>query len=157
MRIFQTPKDSATGIKLAEIRTRAKQCKDAAVQLQNELGAKQSRKAYFVAFGGISMFIFEIGAIIPQGLRKNKYGEYEPSDSKKGREISEKMRKLPTIETKEINSIFGITDNFGKCIGWDFGLKDFYVIKTDESWDDVIMPTDCLEITFGQFELMEKE
>lgn len=151
---FITPKTSETGKKFKKVSGKATECFEAQKKLAEELGASKWRPTRMVAYGGISSFVFDETPDKKTWKRINicvSDCEYMPKlSSKKGKEIMDRINKLPIVSVAELNDCIGFKVPFFKTIGFANNNGKYYGFSIGETWD-ITPPADCEEVTLSKY------
>lgn len=151
---FITERTSKTGLKFTEVVKKMKEVRETTIKFAKKHGFKSWRPGHFTVVGGIS----SIEYLTPPDLKvwkKVNENEYMPRlNSKKGKEIRDEMKALPSVHPNDLNGCIGF-DQMWSTIGFNQGNKKYYGISVKEEWD-IKMPKDCKEITTTEYKKLFK-
>ncbi len=152
---FITKTNSETGKKFQVISKKAEEALKSEKALSKELGFKQWRGGYWMAFGGFSSVIFDNPP--DKKLWKSVNGnEWMPRlTSKEGKAIAAKLAATPRVGVDELNKCIGFNGAPFKRIGFAQGNKQYFGFKIDENWK-VKIPKDCEEVTTTKYNQLFK-
>jgi len=144
-------KTSPTGQKLQAIIDECNACQRASSDLSNQLGGSAYRRGSFVLAGGISAISFKETPGGNHWIYRPQYDDYVPNRrTKKGKEIYNQFKNLPSITPKPLNAIFNLNEWFNHP-GVTTSKDAFGLTIKDEWIDQITIPDDCVEITVTQF------
>ena len=153
---FITRKNSDTGKKFQALEDEFEKCFQAQVALSEELGFESWRDAYWHK-GGISAVIFTTPP--DKALWKNVNGsrrEWLPKrNTKAGSELGKKFDILPKVALSELNKCIGFRSNMNS-IGLATQNDEYFGIMAKDEWE-IIIPTDCEEVTVTRFNQLFKK
>lgn len=149
---FKTLKTSETGKKIASVLKRKTEAENEAEKLVAEIGATKHADGYWAVFGGISRVDFEEDP--DSKLWKREHDGWLPKrNTKKGKEIYNKIKALPVVNRFEVNEAVGFKGGPFKCIGLNWLHEYYYGFAVGDDWD-FTPPEDCIEITVTEYKAM---
>ena len=151
---FITEKNSETGKKFQKIMDKLDVCRKDQKALADKYGFTSWRRAYWKAAGGISSVIFPKGATIDTKVWKQIKGkdEYMPRlNIKQGKAIQADFDQAVTISKAELNACIGWKEGFSKHIGFCKTNNEYFGFTIEEDWTDIVIPSDCTEVTATKY------
>lgn len=151
---FKTLKTSATGIKLTQVLDQREEYLTPVRKILDEYNCREYWQNSNGVWGGIDSFDFQENPDY-ETFRNGRYGIVPNQRTKKGKELSERLKNLPYLKKSEFNNIIGYNDpsgwhaNFGLC----WSNPEYYLIEVAASWDidSWKIPDDLIEITNKEF------
>jgi len=155
---YKTPKTSETGQKFEALFDKMRASAKAMKDFLDEFNTTQYRPGGFDIEGCIGTVVF-VDTVPDKTLWSPITGrehEYKPNRrTKAGKELQERINKLPRVTRTELNACIGWRQHFSN-IGFRDGVEvvGFSVTKKhlfDEE-NPVIIPADCIEITYSEYQ-----
>jgi hypothetical protein len=144
---FITKRMSETGKKFQVIEEKVDRIHKQQIALSFELGFEQWRGHGLYVFGGFSSLVFTEQPDLKIYKLVLHPNEYMPKrNSKKGKEVDEKLNAGEVVHRKELNDCVGLNSSFTKCIGYALNNSEYFGFKVKEEWD-FTPPADCEEVT----------
>lgn len=145
---YKTSRESETGKKLSVIEGKRDEAIGALKALIKKYPfIKEIQQGYWVVWGGISAIRLKDDYKVDKKLWKKADGiGYLP---RKGNPILSETENLPCVHISELNLCIGFEENMCKTIGTFFCNKTIGV-TIGSDWG-IIMPTDCREVTYTQY------
>ena len=85
------------------------------------------------------------------------YGEYMPRlNIKQGKAIQADFDQAVTISKSELNACIGWNEGFSKHIGFCKANDEYFGFTIEEDWTDIVIPSDCTEITTSKYKELFK-
>lgn len=155
---FITPKDSKTGKKFQKIADKLDVCFENQKALAEKYGFTSWRGERWVVAGGISSVIFPQGTTTDTKVWKEvRDGEYMPRlNIKQGKTIQADFDQAVTISKAELNACIGWDEGFSKHIGFCKANDEYFGFTIEEDWTDIVIPSDCTEITTSEYKKLFK-
>lgn len=148
---FITKTTSDTGKKFQVIKEKIDRIHKQQIELSYEFGFEQWRGHGLYVFGGFSSLMF-LEKPDPKIYKLVRHpNEYMPKrNSKKGKEIDDKLNAVEVLNRKELNNCVGLNSSFSKCIGLSLNNPEYFGFEVKEEWD-FTPPADCEEVTSARY------